>query len=131
MADHHLTLALLAETFAVCRLGPAEGVPPWATSGPLSSITRTPDELSVVCEQSAVPQGVRCQRGWRGLRVGGTLDFSLVGVMACLVAPLAAAGVSVFAVCTFDTDYLLVPEGSLETAVDALRRAGHVVRQAH
>ncbi len=127
MAVPPRTLLLLKETFAVCRLGRDAPVPPWATTGALSSITRTPDELSVVCAEEAVPEGVKCERGWRCLRVAGTIEFSVIGVLATLAVPLAEAGISVFAVSTFNTDYLLVKERDLPAALDALRRAGHVV----
>jgi hypothetical protein len=94
----------------------------------LFSITRAADELSVVCPQNLVPDGVRCERGWRCLRVAGTLDFSMIGVVASLVAPLAKAGVSVFVVSTFDTDYLLMKECDLERASATLRATGHQVK---
>jgi hypothetical protein len=122
-----LTLTLLPDSLAVCRLGPDEPVPGWAWAGPLAAVVRTPDELSVVCAEAAVPAGVRCERGWRALRVAGPLDFSEVGVLAALVGPLADAGVSVFAVSTFDTDYLLVRAGQLPAAVAALTAAGHTM----
>jgi hypothetical protein len=105
-------------------------MPPWATAGDLFSITRTADELSVVCRQEAVPEGIPCARGWRCLRVAGTIPFSVVGVLASLTAPLAEAGVSVFAISTFDTDYLLVKAADLEWAVDVLRRRGHTIQGA-
>jgi hypothetical protein len=127
MTPRPLTLLVLDETFAVCRLGAGAAVPPWATAGTFSSVTRTPDEVSVVCAEGTVPDGVTCERGWRCLRVAGVFEFSAVGVLAALVTPLAEAGVAVLAVATFDTDYLLVKAEDLGTAVDALRRAGHVV----
>jgi putative acetyltransferase len=122
-----LTLTPLVGTFAVCRLGGDAPVPAWATAGPFVSVTRTADELSVVCRQDAVPEGVPGERGWRCLRVAGPLPFSAVGVLASLTAALAEAGISVFAVSTFDTDYLLVKGADLVTAADALRRRGHTV----
>lgn len=115
-------LLLLPESYAICRLPPADGVPAWAFPGGLTSVTRTHDELSIVCRQDAVPEGVRCEPGWRCLRVAGTLDLRLVGVLASLTVPLAEAGVSVFAVSTYDTDYLLVRSGDLERALLALMR---------
>src|SRR5262245_54261443 len=115
-----LTLDLLDGTFTVCRLAPGDPLPAWARDGSFYSISRTADELSVVCRQEAVPEGIRCERGWRCLRVAGTLDFALVGVLASLLDPLARAGVSVFVVSTFDTDFLLVKEGTLGAAIDAL-----------
>ncbi len=122
-----LQLVLLEDTFAVCRLATDDRLPGWATVGPFVSITRTTDELSVVCREEAVPEGVRCERGWRCLRVAGTLDFSLVGVLASLLSPLAEAGVSVFVISTFDTDFLLVKAPELERAAEVLRRAGHTI----
>jgi predicted N-acetyltransferase YhbS len=126
--SRQLPLLLLDDTFATCRLDGSAPIPPWATAGHFSSITRTADELSVVCGQDAVPVGVTCERGWRCLRVAGALPFSVVGVLASLTAPLAEAGVSLFAVSTFDTDYLLVKAEDLERAIDVLRRRGHTIR---
>jgi hypothetical protein len=122
------TLLVLDDTFAVCRLAGDAAIPPWATGGGFFSITRTADELSVVCRQAAVPEGVLCERGWRCLRVAGTIPFAAVGVLASLTTPLAEAGVSVVAVSTYDTDYVLLKEKDLAGAVDALQRRGHTVR---
>jgi hypothetical protein len=122
-----LTLLVLGDTFAVCRLGAAAPVPAWSAAGDFLSITRTAEELSVVCPERAVPEGAQCERGWRCLRVAGTVPFTAVGTLASLAGPLAEAGVSLFAVSTFDTDYLLVKGDELERAVGALRRAGHDV----
>jgi hypothetical protein len=124
---HQLTLTPLRDLFAVCRLDKDAPVPPWASSGEFISITRTADELSVVCPQSVVPDSIKCEQGWRCLRVAGSMDFSMVGVVASLVTPLAEAGVSVFVVSTFDTDYFLVKEDDLARATAVLRAAGHGV----
>lgn len=125
----HLTLRLLSEELAVCRLDPGAQVPAWAWRGSLVVIARTPQELSLVCAADAVPQDVRCTRGWRALMVEGPLPFDVVGVLSSLAAPLARAGVSLFAVSTHDTDYLLVQAKDLPRALAALRAAGH--RLAH
>lgn len=123
-----LALEILPEAYAVCRLDPAEAVPAWAWSGHLASVTRTDAELSIVCAESAVPATVeRAERGWRVLRVVGPLDFNAVGVMASLAAPLARAGISILALATFDTDFLLVREPDLGRAIAALQAAGHRV----
>jgi len=115
-----LTLSLLPETLAVCRLAPDASIPAWALqAGPhqsFVSVTRTSEELSIVCARELVPAGTRAERGFRALKVAGPLDFSLTGVLASLTLPLAEAGVSVFAVSTFDTDYLLVREAQLAAA---------------
>jgi hypothetical protein len=113
--------------YAVCRLPPDAAVPEWACHGALWSVTRTPAELSIVCEASSVPAGVRAEEPWRGLVVRGPLDFSLTGVMASLSAPMAAAGISIFVLSTYDTDYLLVRDHAFERAIEVLTDAGHVV----
>lgn len=117
-----LELRVLPGTFAVCRLAPDDAPPEdfW-------SVTRTEDELSVICAEDAIPEGATVERPWRGLQVAGPLDFALTGVAAALTAPLAAAGVSVLPVATYDTDYLFVREETLVRAVGALEAAGHTV----
>jgi hypothetical protein len=127
MTPTRLRLDVLAGTYAVCRLAGDRPIPPWATAGAFASITRAADELSIVCLQELVPEGVRCERGWRCLRVAGPLDFVLVGILASLAATLAAARISLFAVSTFDTDYLLVRADDLDGACSALRSRGHSV----
>lgn len=125
-----LTLLGVAGRFAVCKLPPDSAVPAWATAGDVFSVTRTGDELSVVCRQEAVPTGTHAEGGWCCLRVAGAMPFTVVGVLASLTAPIAKAGVGVFAFSTFDTDYLLVKEADFPVAVDALRAAGHGVEGA-
>ena len=120
-------LTILPETLAVCRLGADDALPPWLPARGFVSVTRTADELSVVCVEDAVPEGVRAERGWRCLAVAGPLDFGLTGVLASIAAPLADAQISIFAISTFDTDYVLVKAEKLDEAAEALRRAGHVV----
>ena len=127
-SSHRVGLYVIDTPFAVCRLAPDAPVPVWAVGGPFSSVTRTPDELSVVCAAAAVPPELPASRDWRALRVDGPLDLALVGVMAALAAPLAAAGVSIFPIATHDTDWILVPDPQLDRACDALARAGHEVR---
>ena len=122
-----LTLVPMTGMLAVCKLPNDASIPDWAVRGVFFSITRTDEELSVVCDQDVVPEGVRCDMGWRCLRVGGTLDFSVVGVLASLAGPLAGAAVSVFVLSTFDTDYLLVKEQDFERAVLELVRQGHSI----
>ncbi|MBI5033843.1 MAG: ACT domain-containing protein [Chloroflexi bacterium] len=120
-----LSLSILPDTFAVCRLAPDAPIPSWVTNGDFVSITRTDDELSIVCRQSDVPNGIHCERDWRCLQVDGLLDFALTGILASLATPLAQAGISIFAISTFDTDYLLVKENNLEKAIAVLQNVGH------
>lgn len=120
-------LTVLGERFSICRLEAGEEIPPWATGGTFFSVTRTRDELSVVCPENAVPEGIRCERGWRATKLEGPFDLSMVGILASVASPLAEAGASIFAVSTFDTDYVLVREEQLDLAVDTLRARGHRV----
>jgi hypothetical protein len=122
-----LTLRVLAGTFAVCRLPPEAPLPAWAGGGPLVSLTRTAEELSVVCAEEVVPPAVGRVGGWRALMLVGPLDFALTGILAALAGPLAAAGISIFALSTYDTDYLLVPGTALAEAIAVLRQAGMAV----
>ncbi len=115
-------LRLMAGRFAICRLAADAEVP-----ARFFSVTRTADELSLVCLEEDAPEGARGEGGWRAMQVAGPLDFSLTGVLAGIASPLADAGVSIFAVSTFDTDYVLVKEDAMVRAVEALRAHGHEV----
>lgn len=114
-----MKLARVAGRYAVARLPADAPVPAWAT-GAIVSITRTPDELSIVCDDAAVPADVRAERDFAALRVAGTIDFSVVGLLASLTWVLADAEVSVLALSTFDTDYILVRSADLPRAKAAL-----------
>ncbi|CAN5877688.1 hypothetical protein BH23ACT11_BH23ACT11_19410 [soil metagenome] len=124
-ADVALRLSVLEDRFAICRLKSDTAVPDWALEDGFCSITRTPDELSIVCREQNVPEGLRAEDGWRALKVDGPLDLSLTGVLASILEPLAEAGISIFALSTFDTDYILVRDHKLEDSIAALREAGH------
>jgi hypothetical protein len=124
---HPLTLSVLPDSLAVCRLGPDDAVPPWSRTGTFHVVTQTPSELSIVCAERSVPDGVTANCGWRAIAVAGTLDFALTGVLASLASPLAGAGVSIFAISTYDTDYVLVKQDTLDRALAALSAAGHRV----
>jgi enamine deaminase RidA (YjgF/YER057c/UK114 family) len=117
-----MKLEVLPETLAVCRLPASERIPSWALElhEGLVSITRTPEELSIVCPQVAVPPDTRSEDGFRALMVPGPIPFEQTGVLASIATPLAAAGISIFAISTYDTDYVLVREANLERALQAL-----------
>ena len=119
------------QIYAICKLGPDARVPDWAIAEDFWCVTRTAFELSVVCEERDVPAGTHAERGRRLLRIEGTLAFSLTGVLASVVSPLADAQISIFAVSTYDTDYLLVREADLNRAVGALESAGHTVKRIY
>jgi hypothetical protein len=123
----HLQMQLetLPQTFAVCRLSPEEAFPEWAlASEGILCLFRSTTELSVVCEQKLVPSTVNKEGGWSALRVKGTLDFALTGVLARITAPLAKAEISLFAISSFDTDYVLVKQENHARALTALLAAG-------
>ncbi|HET8970218.1 MAG TPA: ACT domain-containing protein [Candidatus Nanopelagicales bacterium] len=125
-----MDLQVLADRLCVCRLPTDAPWPAPPADHSFYSVTRTAAEISVVCTEDAAPAGARTETDWRALEVAGPLDFSMVGVMASLTAPLADVDVSVFVVSTYDTDYLLVHAAALERAVAALREAGHQVDAA-
>jgi hypothetical protein len=123
-----LSLTLLPDAVAICRLDPKAPIPEWALEADWWSITRTSDELSVVCAEARVPAGVASSRGWRALKFDGPLPLDQTGILASVTTPLAAARVSVFALATFSTDFVLIPSAQQPAAIDALERAGHSVR---
>jgi hypothetical protein len=102
-------------------------IPAWATGTSFFSVTRTEDELSVVCPEADVPEDITRERSWRALKLEGPFELSMVGILSSVAAPLAGAGASIFALSTFDTDYVLVKEEQLDLAVAALREQGHRV----
>ena len=120
---------MLEERLSVCRLDAGADVPARATRASFFSVTRTRDELSVVCPEEVVPEGAIRERGWRALKLEGPFDLSVVGILVSVASPLAQAGASIFAVSTFDTDYVLVRETQLDLAVDTLRENGHRVSE--
>ncbi len=127
MTQHRLTLTVMPQPLSICRLSPHEPIPTWPVSDGFSSVTRTPDELSIVCDSSAVPHDVNRSDGWRALRVHGKFSFDECGILAAVTAPLAEAGIPILAICTFDTDYILVKEVNLGAATRELSAAGHQV----
>lgn len=130
MAEQGLRLRVLPGELAVARLEPGAAFPTWARGGPLQVVTRTPRECSLVCDWNEVPAQVRREGPFRALEVEGPLDFALTGILSALLAPLAEAGLSVFALSTFDTDYVLVRTERLEEATRALEAAGHAILSA-
>jgi hypothetical protein len=124
---HRLKYVVLPEQLAVCRFAPEAPIPAWATNGDggFSSIVRTADELSIVCAEARVPDGVLAESGWIALKLQGPFPFSMTGVLSSFLQPLAEAQISIFAISTFDTDYVLVKREQLNAALAALLAAGH------
>lgn len=123
-----LPLVVLPETVAVCRLPVAAPIPEWASNAhAFLTVSRTSEELSVTADQAVVPEGTRCERDYRPIRVRGTLPPNLVGILLAIADPLAEARIAIFAISTYDTDYVLVKTADLDRAIAALERAGHEV----
>ena len=131
MTDHGPGLMLdpVPGSYAICRLAPGDSLPPWVVNGTFFSVTRTPTELSVVCDVADVPSGVKAEGPWSALAVRGPLDLNITGVLAGLATPLATAGISIFVVSTYDTDYVLVRNHDVDRAVRSLRAAGHTISE--
>jgi len=115
MQTSKLKLTILPETLGICHLAKRSKIPSWVTSDDaFCSITKTEDELSIVCPQEKIPVGVMAEKGWRAFKVEGPLGFSLTGIVSSLSAPLAEAQISILYISTYETDYLLVEEKNLE-----------------
>ncbi|WP_084285618.1 ACT domain-containing protein [Solirubrobacter soli] len=117
-----MEIAVLPGTLAICRLRASDRIPSWALElhEGFVSITRTPDELSIVCAQEAVPPDTEVEEDWRALVVAGPIPFEATGVLSALAVPLADAGIPIFAISTYDTDYVLVREKNVERALHVL-----------
>lgn len=120
MSGKILTMKLLKEKFGVCRLSKDELVPEWVKGSDFYSITKTYDELSIVCSEGCIPSDIKCENDWRVLKVEGPLDFSLIGILSSISSILAQNKISIFAVSTYDTDYILVKNNDLDKAIESL-----------
>jgi len=120
MSEKALTMKLMEGLYGVCRLNRDEAIPEWVFQGSFYSVTKTLNELSVVCSQDNIPDKIKCEKDWRILRVEGPLDFSLIGILSSISTTLANKGISIFAISTYDTDYILVKDKNIDMAIDAL-----------
>jgi uncharacterized protein len=122
-----LSLTVLPQRLAMSRLAPDENPPPWLFAQSFWSVTRTAHELSVVAPEAAFPEEWKIEGGWKALQVQGPLDFALTGILSGISVPLASAGIPIFAISTFDTDYILVKEEKLADAKIALVKNGFTI----
>lgn len=122
---HRLKFRQLSGPYAIVRLAADAPVPDWATGGEFTSVTRTPDELSIVCPSRNFVQGVPAPNSWQCLKLVGPFAFSETGILLSFIQPLSAAGIPIFAVSTYDTDYILIQDEFIEVALETLQRAGH------
>ena len=118
-----LTLRVLPGELTIVRLPPDSAVPAWLplAAQPLTSVTLTDKELSIICPSETVPEGLTSESGYRALRVEDKLEFSAVGILSSILNPLATANVNILSISTFDTDYVLIPSTKLDAALAALR----------
>ncbi len=122
-----LKLEILKNRYGVCKLESGTAIPGWISGKGFFSITGTPEELSLVCEEELIPEGVKSEKGWRIFKVQGPLDFSLIGILSAISTCLAEAGISIFVVSTYETDYIMVREKGFQQAVTALIKAGYEI----
>ena len=122
-----LKLQVLGETMAICRLEATSPLPDWAYGDEFYSITRSSEELSIICPAAVIPTGIKAESGWRAIKVVGPFDFSLTGVLSSLLEPLAAANISILSLSTYDTDYVFVRADALQQTLQVLQAAGHQI----
>ncbi len=128
MEETRLSLSIMPKRLAVCRLEKNTPIPSWATDDTFFSISRTDNELSIVCPENRVPNNIEVEKNWRTIKVLGPLDFSLTGILASIANALSEAKISIFAISTFDTDYILVKNKNLERAIKVLSTFCNVQR---
>lgn len=133
MEQKKLILRVLESKFGILRLEKDSEVPSWIYKSDLFSITKTPEEMSIVCQENNIPEntpaGIRVQRGWSCLKIKGPLDFGMTGILAGVSRILAENSISIFVISTYDTDYILVKETDLKKAVKTLQEEGHEIRK--
>ena len=125
---HQLKFRQLPGTYAIVRLVMGAPVPEWATKGDFTSITRTSDELSVVCPTENLPRDVQSSHRWICFKIEGPFAFSLTGVLLSFIVPLSTNSIPIFAISTYDTDYVLIQEEWAGRAIGELQNAGHELR---
>ncbi|MDO8599903.1 MAG: ACT domain-containing protein [bacterium] len=124
-----LTFTLLEDIFSICQLKPENKIPEWCTDCEFFSVTKSKEELSIVCLEESVPSGIKVDKGWRALKIDGVLDFSLTGILAPIATILANSRISIFAISTFNTDYILVKEKDLENAITILEANNYIINR--
>jgi hypothetical protein len=129
MKVNPLILSVLKDKFVVCRIDSFKQIPDTILQSPFYSITKTADEISIVCPEEFSPDNSLCERNWKCFKIHGPLDFAQTGIIASMTTPLAAARISVFAFSTYDTDYIMVKDADVELAIDILIKSGHEIHK--
>ena len=127
MRKRQLQLSLLDKIYGICVFENDAPIPDWAAMTSFCSITRTQEELTIVCPQNIIPSDCEYDADWRCFRIDGSFDLNQIGVISSLAAPLAEAGISIFVVSSYDTDYILVKDQKVEQAVTVLSDNGHLI----
>jgi len=127
MLKEKLVLKASNGIYAVCRFDSSQPIPDWAKDSEFYSITRTFEELSIVCSQESISDDVKCEKDWRMLKVEGPLDFSLIGILSSISTVLAHSKISIFVISTFNTDYILVKNKDFDNAISALSYEGYEI----
>lgn len=127
MTIQPLTLLLLPEDFAICRMNPGTSLPAWVQTSSFFSLSSTVEETSIVCRMESIPPDIAADQDWRCFKLQGPFPFSLVGILNSVTVPLAEAGIGIFAISTYDTDYVLVKKSNLSQALSALKEVGHTI----
>ena len=125
MTQRQLKLSLLKESYSICTLPNTAPIPDWASKESLASITRTDKELTIVCKQDIIPSELQSDRNWRCFRIDGSFDLNQIGVISSISSPLADAGISIYVISTYDTDYFLVKDNNLDQTISTLSDIGH------
>ena len=120
-------LSTIQDRFAICQLAPHSSIPEWAYSSGFFSITRTDEEISIICPEVNVPENIISNYGWRVFKIEGQFNFDEIGVLNSITTPLAKAQISLLTISTYNTDYILIQESYYDQARLILKSAGHQI----
>ena len=127
MKQRQLQLSLLKDKYGICTLPNTAPIPDWALTQSLASITRTEKELTIVCRLEILPSQYQSDLKWRCFKIDGSFDLNQIGVISSISSPLADAGISIYVISTYDTDYFLIQEQNLEKTISVLSNSGHYI----
>jgi hypothetical protein len=127
MTTIKLKLKVLSSNYGVCRFDPHTEVPSWAMQGDFFTVSKSQEELSIVCQASLIPADIKAEKEWRIFKIEGPFSFTQIGILNAVTSVLSENGISLFAVSTFDTDYIMVKCADLDRSIQALRKAEHQV----
>ena len=125
MKQRQLQLSLLKDKYGICTLPNTAPIPDWALTQSLASITRTEKELTIVCRLEILPSQYQSDLNWRCFKIDGSFDLNQIGVISSISSPLADAGISIYVISTYDTDYFLIQEHNLKQTISTLSDIGH------